>query len=82
MRKQYTLNLTTIEPCKTFESLEIGECFTIPGGHGMGAIWVGFPVLIKTGEGEARDIECGDIRTFTLESPIARVIIGSVDRPS
>lgn len=78
--KKFTQNLE-LKRETTFDELEQGDCFTIPGDAGFGQIWIGFPVWMKLDLGQARKIEDGQKDYFAMTDRVIQVRYNSINKP-
>ena len=77
---KYKIPVSPLKGIHSFESIETGEVFTVPGTFGFGDVFVGFPVYVKTNDAYARDFIGGDLRHFKPDAEIVKLKIGSMER--
>lgn len=80
-RKAFKQKLEVIDTQTTFDHLDEGDCFTLPGDCGFGEIRIGFPIWMKLDLNNARSIEDGRKKCFQSETPALKVRYGSIEKP-
>jgi hypothetical protein len=78
--KHFTQNLE-LRKETTFDQLDEGDSFTVPGDAGFGQIWIGFPVWMKVDFSNARSIEDGRQKYFSMTDRVILVRYGSINKP-